>query len=72
MFVYLGINQYILHDMEQEQNFINTDTLCERLSVTRQTVAKWRKEGTIPFIQVGQVVRYNYAEVVEALKGVKG
>lgn len=50
---------------------LDTDQLMEKLGVTRPTLSKWRKEGRIPFIQVGAVVRYDLDKVLEALESKK-
>lgn len=50
---------------------IDQDELCKRLSLTRQTIARWREKGKIPFIQIGSVFRYDWLKVVEALESKK-
>lgn len=47
---------------------LDTDQLMIKLGVTRPTLAKWRREGRIPFIQIGSVVRYDLDKVLEALE----
>lgn len=53
------------------QTILDTDQLMTKLGVTRPTLSKWRKEGRIPFIQVGAVVRYDLDKVLEALESKK-
>ena len=53
------------------QTILDTDELMAKLGVTRPTLSKWRKEGRIPFIQVGAVVRYDLDKVLEALESKK-
>ena len=55
----------------KSNNILDTDQLMEKLGVTRPTLSKWRKEGRIPFIQVGSVVRYDLDKVLEALENKK-
>ncbi|WP_353890996.1 helix-turn-helix domain-containing protein [Algoriphagus sediminis] len=50
---------------------LTTDQLMLKLGVTRPTLSKWRKEGRIPFIQEGSVVRYDLEKVLEALENKK-
>lgn len=50
---------------------LDTDELMQKLGITRPTLSKWRKEGRIPFIQVGSVVRYDLDKVLEALESKK-
>ena len=48
---------------------INTEKeLSERLNISKVTLHKYRKEGKIPFSQVGRIIRYDYKEVMETLK----
>lgn len=56
---------------KESRNILNTDQLMAKLGVTRPTLSKWRKEGRIPFIQVGAVVRYDLDKVLEALENKK-
>lgn len=51
-----------------QSEVISDKTLCERLEITRQTLNRWRKQGRIPFIQIGSVLRYDYPKVLEALE----
>lgn len=50
---------------------IDQDELCKRLSLTRQTVSRWREKGKIPFIQIGSAFRYDWIKVIEALESKK-
>ena len=51
-----------------EYNIITEKELSERLKITKVTLHKYRKEGKIPFSQVGRTIRYDYKEVMETLK----
>ncbi|MDR7130337.1 excisionase family DNA binding protein [Algoriphagus sp. 4150] len=55
----------------QPKSILDTDQLMAKLGITRPTLSKWRKEGRIPFIQVGSVVRYDLDKVLEALESKK-
>jgi excisionase family DNA binding protein len=50
---------------------IDTDQLIDKLGVTRPTIQRWRDQGRIPYIQVGQVIRYDLDKVIEALENKK-
>jgi len=41
--------------------------LCERLKVTRPTVARLRKDGIIPYFLIQSNIRYDLNKVLEAL-----
>lgn len=63
--------QSVPEQNKQSQTILDTDQLMAKLGVTRPTLAKWRKEGRIPFIQVGSVVRYDLDKVLAALENRK-
>ena len=51
-----------------EYNIITEKELSERLGISKVTLHKYRKQGKIPFSQVGRTIRYDYKEVIETLK----
>lgn len=59
------------HPQTNKGNILDTEQIIAKLGVTRPTLSKWRKEGRIPFIQVGSVVRYDLDKVLEALENKK-
>ena len=50
-------------------DLLTTRQLCDKLSVTRQAVYKWRKAGCPTVVWAGNMCRYNYDEVIEWLNG---
>ena len=51
-----------------EYNIITEKELSKRLGISKVTLHKYRKQGKIPFSQVGRTIRYDYNEVMETLK----
>mgnify|MGYP003706043321 FL=1 len=51
-----------------EYNIITEKELSKRLNITKVTLHKYRKQGKIPFSQIGRTIRYDYKEVMETLK----
>jgi hypothetical protein len=51
-----------------EYNIITEKELSERLSISKVTLHKYRKQGKIPFFKVDRTIRYDYKEVMEKLK----
>jgi|TARA_R100000655_G_scaffold88884_1_gene129321 predicted site-specific integrase-resolvase len=49
-------------------DLLKTSDLCEQLSVTRQTIHKWRLDGLPVAFQKGRVIRYNFNEVLNWLQ----
>ncbi|MBN1622394.1 MAG: helix-turn-helix domain-containing protein [Endomicrobiales bacterium] len=42
-----------------EQKLLNINQLCEYLSVKKNTLRDWVYRGRIPYIKVGNLVRFN-------------
>ena len=57
------------HDAQPE--IIDTKTLLSRLDLSEPTVIRYRQKGTIPFLQVGSAIRYDYQKVLGALENKK-
>ena len=51
-----------------EYNIITEKELSKRLSISKVTLHKYRKQGKIPFSKVGRTIRYDYKEVMETIK----
>ena len=51
-----------------EYNIITEKEMSKRLDISKVTLHKYRKEGKIPFSQVGRTIRYDYKEVMETIK----
>ena len=47
---------------------ITENELSKRLGISKPTLGKYRKEGTIPFSKIGSSIRYDYKEVQKAIK----
>ena len=47
---------------------LKTKDLCDQLSVTRQTIHKWRKDGLPIAFKRGRVIRYNFQEATDWLQ----
>ena len=51
-----------------DYELITENELSKRLSLSKVTLHKYRKEGKIPFSKIGRSIRYDYKEVMETLK----
>ena len=51
-----------------EYNIITEKELSKRIGISKVTLHKYRKQGKIPFSKVGRIIRYDYKEVIDALK----
>jgi len=50
---------------------VDTQHLCNFLNVTEPTVARYRKQGIIPFYTIGSAIRYDLGKVVASLENKK-
>ena len=55
----------------KEPNFITEKELSERIKISKVTLHKYRKEGMIPYINIGRTIRYNFSEVVKSMNNRK-
>ncbi len=46
---------------------ITENELSKRLGLSKVTLNKHRKEGIIPYINIGRTIRYNYSEVLKSM-----
>jgi hypothetical protein len=47
---------------------VDGDAIEQKFNITRQTLARWRKQKRIQFIQEGGVIRYDWLKVIAALE----
>tara|TARA_B100002003_G_scaffold249067_1_gene284405 strand:+ start:765 stop:1022 length:258 start_codon:yes stop_codon:yes gene_type:complete len=50
-----------------DYELITENELSKRLSLSKVTLHKYRKEGKIPFSKIGRSIRYDYKEVQKAI-----
>jgi excisionase family DNA binding protein len=50
---------------------ITEKELSKRLNLSKVTLHKYRKEGMIPYINIGRTIRYNFSEVVKSMNNRK-
>ena len=50
-----------------EYNIITENELSSRLGISKVTLHKYRKEGKIPFSQIGRTIRYDYKAVLKKI-----
>jgi excisionase family DNA binding protein len=47
---------------------IDTTEVCKRFNITEPTLRTWRRKKKIPSITIGNVIRFNWPEVVKSLE----
>lgn len=51
-----------------QAEIIDVEELCRRLAISVPTQIRWRKKGKLPYLMIGDQVRFNWSEVIEKLK----
>ena len=54
-----------------DYKLITENELSKRLNISKVTLHKYRKNGTIPFIKIGRNIRYDYQEVLKSMENKK-
>lgn len=55
-------------EKEEISEVIREDELCKRLSLSRTTISTYRRNNKIPYLKVGNNIRYEYEKVLKALE----
>lgn len=53
---------------KKEDELLTKKALAPRLHVTTRTIENWQKRGVIPYLKIGKVVLFVWADVLAALK----
>lgn len=56
---------------QKRRGLVKAEVIAERYDVSTRLVYKWKDEGVIPHVKIGRTIRFNLAEVVTKLEGVK-
>jgi len=62
------LNNISANPPPQVIEIITQDELCKRLMISMPTLIRWVKKKKIPVIRIGDLVRYNYHKVINALE----
>jgi excisionase family DNA binding protein len=60
----LSIN---LNNEIEDDEILSENQLCERLNLSRTTISRYRKENKIPYLKVGNNIRYEYNKVLKSI-----
>jgi len=61
------LSNHFNNEIENDE-IISENQLCERLNISRTTISRYRKENKIPYLKVGNNIRYEYNKVLKALE----
>lgn len=59
-------------EAKKEAQIITGEDLAKKLGLTIQTLIRWRQKGKIPFLQIGNSIRYDLNKVLDSLEAKKG
>lgn len=52
---------------KEKEEIITEEELCSRLQITKPTAGKWRAKKKLPYLLLGNQVRYNWPAVIKKL-----
>ena len=61
------LSNHFNNEIENDE-ILSENQLCERLNISRTTISRYRKENKIPYLKVGNNIRYEYNKVLKALE----
>jgi excisionase family DNA binding protein len=53
-------------------DLINSRELSQKLGISAPTLFRWRKKGKIPYLRLGESIKYNLADVIKAIEVRRG
>ena len=56
-----------LYNEIEDDEILSENQLCERLNLSRTTISRYRKENKIPYLKVGNNIRYEYNKVLKSI-----
>ena len=57
-----------LNNKIEDDEILSENQLCERLNLSRTTISRYRKENKIPYLKVGNNIRYEYNKVLKSIE----
>ena len=57
---------------QDKDEIIDSEQLCNEFGISLPTLIRYRKNGLIPYFNIGNRVRFRRREVIEALKKAEG
>lgn len=63
----IAVDRAVAKEREKhnEITLIDGDQMCLKFGITKPTLQKWRDRKEIPYIQMGDVIRYDFNKIVE-------
>ncbi|MDH5825810.1 helix-turn-helix domain-containing protein [Sphingobacterium faecium] len=63
----LAVDRAVAKEREKQSEplLIDGEQMCARFGITKPTLQKWRDRKEIPYIQMGDVIRYDFNKIVE-------
>ena len=56
-----------LNNEIEDDEILSENQLCKRLNLSRTTISRYRKENKIPYLKVGNNIRYEYNKVLKSI-----
>lgn len=63
----LAVDKAVAKEREKQSEIIlmDSDQICSKFGITRQTLKLWRERKEIPYIQIGGIYRYDFNKIIQ-------
>lgn len=63
----LAVDRAVAKEREKQSEILllDSDQICAKFGITRQTLQQWRERKEIPFIQIGGIYRYDFNKIIQ-------
>lgn len=63
----LAVDKAVAKEREKQSEIIlmDSDQICSKFGITRQTLQLWRERKEIPYIQIGGIYRYDFNKIIQ-------
>jgi len=63
----LAVDKAVAKEREKQSEIMlmDSDQICARFGITRQTLQIWRERKEISFIQIGGIYRYDFNKIIK-------
>lgn len=63
----LAVDKAVAKERERQSEVLlmDSDQICAKFGITRQTLQVWRERKEIPYIQIGGIYRYDFNKIVQ-------
>lgn len=63
----MAVDKAVAKEREKQEEILlmDSDQICAKFGITKQTLKIWRERKEIPYIQIGGTYRYDFNKIVK-------